>query len=169
MVDGKKTKQMTVALSALLRYSLNYTESNFATPEEEAKIIETYLEIEQIRFGENLQYEISLSPAAKAYPVPRFLLQPLVENCIRHAFTEPATINFIKVNIYRAGDETVITVHDNGTPFPAEFIPGYGLKNVTDKLQLLLPGRHQFEMTNTPQKQVRITMKALTRTHEQLP
>jgi two-component system LytT family sensor kinase len=161
MVDGKKTKDMTVALSKLLRYSLNYSESNFATLDEEAEIIQTYFDVEKNRFGEKLNYEIGLAEEAKDYLIPRFLLQPIVENCIKHAFKESESGNLINVNMSVSENEIVIAVHDNGKPFPDKLIPGYGFKNVNDKLQLLLPGKHDFQITNTPQKQVKIVIKEL--------
>ena len=168
MVDGKKTKEMTIALSKLLRYSLNYSQSNFATLEEEAEIIQTYLDVEKIRFGENLDYEIYLSDEAKKYFIPRFLLQPIVENGIKHAFTESEGGNFIKVNMDIAENEIVIIIQDNGKPFPDTLTPGYGLKSVNDKLQLLLPDKHEFQITNTPQKQVKIVIKELKKKDEYL-
>ncbi|MDB5091752.1 MAG: hypothetical protein JWR09_5746 [Mucilaginibacter sp.] len=161
MVDGEKTKEMTIALSKLLRYSLNYSESNFATLDEEAEMIQTYLEVEKIRFGENLHYEINLSDEVKQYFIPRFLLQPIVENCFKHAFKDSENNNFISVNIGIVENEILITIHDNGIPFPDKLIPGYGFRNVSDKLQLLLPGKHEFQVSNKSQKQVKIVIKEL--------
>jgi sensor histidine kinase YesM len=161
MIDGKKTKDMTIALSKLLRYSLNYSGDNFATLDEEVEIIQAYFDVEKIRFGENLTYEINLSDEAKQYLIPRFLLQPIVENCFKHAFKESENNNFISVNIGIVENEILITIHDNGMPFPDRLIPGYGFRNVSDKLQLLLPGKHEFQVTNKPQKQVNIVIKEL--------
>jgi sensor histidine kinase YesM len=168
MVDGKKTKEMTIALSKLLRYSLNQEENNFSKLKEEVEIIETYFGIEKIRFGENFQYEINLSDEAKQYLIPRYLLQPLVENCIKHAFTGTENKNFIRVNASLENHSIVIVIHDNGRLFPEKTTPGYGLKHVSDKLQLLLPGKYELHFTNTPQKQVKIIINEL-RTKECSP
>ena len=89
------------------------------------------------------------------------MLQPLIENSVKHAFTDFETNNFIQVNVLLLNDELTISIHDNGKPFPDKIIPGYGLKNVTDKLQLLLPDKHELQITNTPLKQLKITIKEL--------
>jgi sensor histidine kinase YesM len=161
MVDGKKTKDMTIGLSKLLRYSLNYSESNFATLAEEVEIIQTYFEVEKNRFDESLNYQIDLPDEAHDYLIPRFLLQPIVENCFKHAFNESLGGYYVKINIRVAEKEIVIIVHDNGKPFPDKLVPGYGFKHVSDKLQLLLPGKHDFQIANLPQKQVKIVIREL--------
>jgi sensor histidine kinase YesM len=166
MVDGKKTKDMTIALSKLLRYSLNYSESNFATLAEESEIIQTYFEVEKNRFGESLTYQINLPVQARDYLVPKFLLQPIAENCFKHAFKDSEGGHFISINMDVSNNEIVIIVHDNGTPFPDRLIPGYGFKHVNDKLQLLLPGKHDFQITNLPQKQVKIVIKEPEKKYE---
>ncbi len=159
MQDGKKTRDMTVALSKLLRYSLNYAESNFATLEAEVEIIKTYLEIEKIRFEEKLTYTICITEESKSILVPRFLFQPLVENSIKHSFLESENSIFIKMNASVVEGNLVITIHDNGKSFPERIHPGYGLKNVTDKLQLLFPAKHELLISNTPQKEITIIIK----------
>jgi sensor histidine kinase YesM len=161
MIDGKKTKEMTIGLSKLLRYSLNYAENNFASLGEEVETIETYLAVEKIRFEECLTYEINLSDKIKGYLIPRFLLQPIVENCFKHAFNQSETTNFIGVDIYVVEGQIVIIIRDSGVGFPDKLTPGYGFQNVTNKLQLLLPGKHEFHISNSPQKHVKIVIKGL--------
>jgi two-component system LytT family sensor kinase len=114
--------------------------------------IEAYLAMEKIRFEDCLTYEINLPDDIKGYLIPRFLLQPIVENCIKHAFNDSETTNFIGVDINVVEDEIVIIIRDNGIGFSEKLIPGYRFQHVTNKLQLLLPGKHEFHISNRPQK-----------------
>jgi sensor histidine kinase YesM len=166
MVDSRKTRDMTVALSKLLRYSMHYSENNLTTIDEEIEILESYLDVEKIRFGENLAYEINVSGESGEYMVPGFIFQPIVENCVKHAFTNSESVNFIQVEVKIDGKEMEIVISDNGTLFPEKLTPGFGFKNVNDKLQLLFPGKHAFEISNRPTKQVKIVIWELKKRNE---
>lgn len=159
VVNGEKTKAMAIALSKLLRYSLNYSDAAFSTLREELDMTQTYLEIEKVRFGENLRYELTIADEAQLMAVPRFLLQPLVENCIKHAFVVSGKSNLINIHAAIEHETLVIAIADNGRPFPENIVPGFGLKQVNDKLQLLLPERSELQIANTPQKQVKIIIR----------
>jgi sensor histidine kinase YesM len=161
MQDGKKTREMTIALSKLLRYSLNYNENNLVPVEQELEMVQTYFDMEKIRFDDRLTYTTNVSADAKKYLIPRFLLQPLVENSIKHAFQDTGDRNGIEISISVENGMLLILVHDTGNPFPDSIVPGFGLKNVSDKLSLLFPGKYELEMTSKPEKQTRILIKEL--------
>ncbi|MFT3910771.1 MAG: histidine kinase [Ferruginibacter sp.] len=161
MVDGKKTKDMTIALSKLLRYSLNYHEEGFVTIEEEMEIVRSYFDMEKIRFEDDLDYEMIVEPGLECYLVPKFILQPIAENCVKHAFTGQASNHFVQIKVTASNNQLSISIHDNGLPFPEKLVPGFGLKNVIDKLQLLLPGKHDFQIANMPEKEIRIIIHEL--------
>ena len=164
-VDGQKTQQMTIALSRLLRHALNSSEKNITTVEDEAETIRDYLEIEKIRFEDSLDYSIHISDEAKGYLIPRFLLQPLVENSVKHAFRSQGNNNRITIDVRFEREQLIINVHDNGQPFPENIRTGYGLQNVIDRLELLLQGKYELQITNKPLKQVIIKMKELSKEH----
>jgi two-component system, LytTR family, sensor kinase len=155
--DGRKTSKMAVELSKLFRYGLNKEHQNVVTVSEEADMLETYLRIEKIRFEERLEYQIHLEPAVEQVMIPKFLLQPLAENAIKHAFTGQNQTGTLRVRISKEADDLKIVVADNGNPFPDELYFGYGLKSVFDKLDLLFPNRHSIEILNEP-KSVVITL-----------
>ena len=159
MVDGKKTKDMTLALSKLLRYSLDSNEDNMSTIEDEIQVVHTYFDIEKIRFGENLNYKIEMADETKNYIVPKFLLQPLIENAVIHALNEAEENSFIQVNVNVINKQLVISIYDNGKAFPEKMIFGYGLKNVTERLDLLFPGKNEFQIFNKPEKHIEIIIK----------
>ncbi len=158
LVDGEKTRQMALALSRFFRYSMNREEANLNSVEEEFETLRTYLEIEKIRFEDRLDFTINASPEVLSSRIPRMLLQPLVENCVIHGMKGD---NMLQIRIYAIIDkqQLILTVSDNGAPFPDDLIPGYGLKSVYDRLDLLFPDQSQVEILNQPEKQIRIMIK----------
>ena len=158
--NATKAEQMMVQLSELFRYSLNSQESNFVTVEEELKIVETYLDIEKVRFGDNLDYQIQVDPELMQQQIPRFLIQPLVENAVKHA-TSKVKQGELLLEIRVIDQQLIIRLHDNGPPFPEPLATGYGLKSTFDKLQLLYPNQHQIELINEPDKHISITLNSV--------
>lgn len=156
-VDSVRAEKMVVQLSELFRYSLNSQESNFVTIAEELRIVRTYLEIEKVRFGENIDYQIDVSNQLNERLIPRFLLQPLVENAVKHAISKVKQ-GEILLKITAQDDVLTILIHDNGPPFPEPIEPGYGLQSTYDKLNLLYPGKHSITFLNSPEKQLCITL-----------
>lgn len=150
--DGEKARWMTLSLADLFRYSINYTSSNYAMVEEEVSTIKQYLNIEKIRFEDRLDYSIVVEEETKKFLIPRFLLQPLMENAVKHGLKSTGKKTDIRISVTKAGQGLTIKVCDNGPPFPQELIPGYGLKNVFDKLDLLFPNRFEVKMQNEPEK-----------------
>jgi sensor histidine kinase YesM len=156
LTDPQKTRSMAVSLSKFFRYSINGEQNNKVTIEDELNIVETYLEIEKIRFEDRLTYEINMQPGLEKQMIPRFILQPLVENSVKHGLKGGDHNLVIRINIGKEDKTFSLTVQDNGLPFPENLEPGYGLKSVYDKLDLLFPGKYEVALFNTPVKQVRI-------------
>jgi len=154
--DGAKTRDMAIALSKLFRYNLNKEESNYVTVEDELEMVRTYLDIEKIRFDERLLYTIQIAPGLEKELIPRHLLQPLVENAVKHGGS-PEGIN-IHIDIRKENDRIEIAVGDNGKPFDTHFNPGYGLKSLYDKLDLLTAGNYEIAFLTAP-KAVHIRFK----------
>lgn len=157
-INPDQAEQMVLSLSELFRYTLNYSSGNFSTVAQESKMVETYLSIEMIRFQENLQCDVSIEEGLDHVMIPRFLLQPLVENAIKHG-TSKIQKGIIRLAIKRINDDLVFNVADNGPSFPTEFSSGYGLKSVTDQLELLYSNKHSFELINEPEKMVKIVLE----------
>ena len=155
-VDGNKTRQMALALSRFFRYSMNREQEMMITIEQEAEMAKTYLEIEKIRFGDNLNYYISVPDNVKTHKVPRMILQPIVENCIIHGMKGNSESLNVDILFSLSGTTLSISIKDNGTPFPDNFIPGYGIQSVYDKLDLLFPEKYNIELSTTPEKNFKI-------------
>ena len=154
---------MTISLADLFRYSINYNQSNFATIREEIETAKLYLEIEKIRFEDQLQYSIDVDEASSGCLVPKFLLQPLVENAVKHGLKKTSQLTTVHVRTRVENGRLVVRVEDNGPPFPEEITPGYGLKSVYDKLELLFPGCFEIDMVNEPRKYLQVVLTQPTK------
>src|SRR5437762_4384157 len=97
ITDGKKARKMTIALADLFRYSINYSNHNYSTVKEEVEMAEVYLQIEKIRFEDQLNYSTQVDKELNHFLVPRFVLQPVVENAVKHGLK--ATGKMTEINI----------------------------------------------------------------------
>ena len=122
---------------------------------------EVYLQIEKIRFEDKLNYNVSIEDGLGHYLVPRFILQPLVENAVKHGLKVTGQLTEIKLEVSRKADTMQINIIDNGPQFPDELLPGYGVKSVYDKLDLLFPGQYEIHFSNHPRKQVSIIINKM--------
>lgn len=163
ITDGKKARKMTIALADLFRYSINYSNNNFSTLADEVAMTEVYLQIEKIRFEDQLNYTLELEEGARHYLVPRFLLQPIVENAVKHGLKATGKMTEIKLEARLKNADLELIVADNGPAFPEEITPGYGVKSVFDKLDLLFPGQYEIHFSNEPRKQVKVNIHKLVK------
>ena len=158
-VDADKTAKMAMALSDFYRYTTNREEAHLSTVGAEIEMIETYLQIEKIRFEDRLKYEIYNLETDNSLPIPRFLLQPLVENAIKYGYNSQTDQIEVEIEIKRVGSDLIIKVQDNGKPFPEQLEVGYGLRSVRKKLKLLFPNQHELSFVNAPEKFVEVELK----------
>lgn len=161
VTDGRKGRKMTIALADLFRYSINYSDNNYSTVNEETEMAEVYLQIEKIRFEDQLNYSVVVEPGTEHYLIPRFLLQPLVENAVKHGLKATGKMTDILIEAKRDGEGLLLNVADNGPLFPEDLNPGYGVKSVFDKLDLLFPGKYEVQFNNEPRKQVSVHINKL--------
>jgi len=154
--DPDKAEDMTLKLSKLFRYSINSMQESFTTVKEEIEILNTYLDIEKIRFGKRIDFMLNIAPGIDDMLLPRFLIQPLVENALKHGLKDTAQGGLLKVDIATDEKNLVITVADNGTPFPDELNIGYGLQSTYDKLELLYGEGYEIKISNLPEKSIKI-------------
>ncbi len=158
--DADKAEDMTLKLSRLFRYSINSPQENMALVTEEIEIVNTYLDIEKIRFGDRLNFITDINESVKNSRIPRFLLQPLVENALKHGLNNMASKGELKITIDKDNENIIISIADNGKPFPAELNMGYGLQSTYDKLTLLYGENYQVQIINAPEKQIKIIIPA---------
>ena len=159
-INPAKTEEMALALSDFYKHSTNRQEEHISNLETELKQLETYLNIEKIRFGERLQYQLDIAEDIKKQLIPRFLLQPLVENAIKYGFNKAT--NKIELTIQGSMEKRQLNLRimDSGSPFSGTLNTGYGLRGVKKKLKLLYPNAHEIHFMNEPVKQVHIILKS---------
>jgi two-component system, LytTR family, sensor kinase len=161
ITDGKKARKMTIALADLFRYSINYSDHNYSTIKDEIQMAEAYMQIEKIRFEDKLNYTFHVADELSHYLVPRFILQPVVENAVKHGLKATGMMTEINIEVKNENDSMQINIADNGPAFPDELTPGYGLKSIYDKLDLLFPGAYEVYFANQPYKRVSIHINKL--------
>lgn len=156
--DPHKAEKMVLSLSDLFRYSINSGENNFATIKQEIDLVRNYLEIEHVRFQDQLKIEIDIDEMVENTMIPKFLIQPLVENAIKHGTSKIAQ-GIIRLEIKEVNQCLQISVFDNGPYFPNNINSGYGLKSTVDKLDLLYKDDYSFKILNEPEKRIEIQLK----------
>ena len=163
ITDGKKARKMTIALADLFRYSINHSNNNYSTVKDEVEMTEVYLLIEKIRFEDQLNYKLHIDNELNHYLIPRFVLQPLVENAVKHGLKTTGQMTEINLVVKKNQDGLIIQIADTGPAFPDELVPGYGVKSVYDKLDLLFPGSYEMHFSNSPVKQVSLHIHKLVK------
>lgn len=156
--DANKAEDMTLKLSKLFRYSINTLEENYSTIREELEILNAYLDIEKVRFGNRINFEIKVADELLAKQIPRFLLQPLVENALKHGLKDVIENGILKVSIREIENNLELYIYDNGHYFPEELVAGYGLQSTYDKLQLLYRDNYDLQLNNQPEKHIKISI-----------
>ncbi|MFK8104450.1 MAG: sensor histidine kinase [Saprospiraceae bacterium] len=150
--DGEKTKKMALALSSFYQYITNKTNQQVSSLADELALIDNYLAIEKIRFEEQLQISLRIDPAAQTSQLPRFILQPIVENAIKYGFHQNKIAVRIEAQLVQSN--LIIKVFDGGKAFDDQLSQGHGLQSVAKKLRYSYPDRHQLAFINTPEKHV---------------
>jgi hypothetical protein len=158
--DRQRARDMVTALSGYLRYALVERPLHVALLEEEVASVRGYLAIEQVRFEERLDARMEIEPATLRCEVPAFLLNPLVENAVKHGVTsaagaplvvrigarlvEPDRLRLVVENSGRWGNGRANVLADRGGD---DDLPGgLGLANVRARLEALHPGEHRIDI-----------------------
>jgi two-component system LytT family sensor kinase len=149
---------MSLSLSKLFRYSINKEQSDWSTLAEELKMVNIYLDIEKVRFENRLEFSIDMTDDLKEVEVPRFLIQPLVENAVKHGVSKRVEQGVVKVSVRKSDEWLEISVADNGPDFPDELDPGFGLQSIYDKLEIMYPGGFELHFLKSPDKQILIKL-----------
>lgn len=150
--DVEAADRMVARFGELLRYALDTTEAQEVPLRQELAFLKQYLEIEQTRFGDRLKVEFDIAPDTLEASVPNLILQPLVENAIRHGIEPHARAGVIALHTRRVNGTLHLEVRDNGAGFSEETRERerIGLSNTRHRLTHLFGDAFQFELTNAP-------------------
>jgi signal transduction histidine kinase len=155
-VDLDLAERMVARLGELLRSSLENVGQQEVPLRQELEFVQPYLEIEQARLGPRLRVRVQVAPDVYGAWVPNLVLQPLIENAIRHGINARAEGGTVAVRAWRDGELLHLEVADDGPglvePKPAHFGHGIGLTNTRARLAQLYGDAHRFELRNTPGK-----------------
>lgn len=148
--DPESADRMLTDLSDLLRLSFENLEVQEISLKQELEFLEKYLEIEQMRFHDRLSVNMQISPDVLDARVPNMILQPLVENAIKHGIAPRSSGGRIDINAVRSNGHLEIEVTDDGLGVPfgdlANLPEGVGLSNTRRRLRHLYGDQHRFAL-----------------------
>lgn len=163
--DVKAANSMLAHLSELLRQSLSQDANQEILLEEELDFLRTYLSIEQIRFQDRLTVNFDIPRDTMTAYVPSLILQPLVENSIRHGVSKRRGRSFVEIRARRlAGEKLLLEICDKGLGVAPEgnaslvVSEGIGLSNTRNRLHKLYKGEHFFKFSNDEQGSTKVSI-----------
>lgn len=163
--DVEAARRMIVRLGDFLRLTLDSAGKQEVNVEQEIEFLKGYLEIEQIRFQDRLTVRVNVDPQAMDVKVPNLILQPIVENAIRHGIAPRSAPGLIEIDVKRQNGMLHMEVRDNGPGLHVNessiklFKGGLGLSNTRARLDKLYGSAHRFELENNPDGGLTVTLE----------
>lgn len=160
--DAESADIMIARLGELLRTTLENVGTQEISLRQELEFIQPYLEIEKARLGDRLRVDMHIDPEAMDAAVPNLVLQPIVENAIRHGIAPYIQKGRIDIRAWREDGMLRMEVEDNGPGLSLQqqisFRPGVGITNTRARLQQLYGPDHHFEIKNGANKGLTVTL-----------
>jgi two-component system LytT family sensor kinase len=156
--DVELADRMIARLGELLRSTLEHVGTQEVPLRDELEFIKPYLDIEQARLGPRLSVQLDIDPEAMDANVPNLILQPLVENAIRHGIAPRAGAGRIEIHARRENGRIRLQVCDNGRGLATNYVEGVGVGNTRARLRQLYGEEHQFVMCNRPDGGLEVTV-----------
>lgn len=167
--EPEKAERMTVRMSSIFRYVLIHADRPFSSLGEEVEFLRTFLEIEQIRFGDRLSVEFEVDPAAGHLMIPSLILQPLVENAIKHGIAPKVGKSRITVGAKCVDDMIQVDIDDDGVGLRHNAVTdrhlrrmanstGIGLHNIRERLSTLYGAAAGLTLTDLESAGCRATL-----------
>jgi two-component system LytT family sensor kinase len=166
-VDPAKAEACVERLAEIFRYLLNRAEQEFVPLSEELQMTNAYLEIERARFDERLRVETSVDPHALRQLIPNLVLQPLVENAVKHGLSRKVGPGTLHIAARLDGGTLTLIVGDDGLGMSSSvlaqvFERGVGLRNLRARLERLYGPSHLPEITSSPGRGTRVELRLPT-------
>jgi sensor histidine kinase YesM len=162
--DPDAADRMIARLGDFLRLTLENSGAAEVSLQKELEFLTCYLEIERVRFQDRLTTSVEVEPSALDSPVPNLILQPIVENALRHGVAQSSAPGRVEISAKRENGSLRIRVRDNGpglnrvTGSREAFKEGVGLSNTRARLEQLYGESHRFEMSDAPDGGLLVTM-----------
>jgi two-component system, LytTR family, sensor kinase len=138
LINPENARGMIIKLSDYLRYSLKLSEAEKTLLRDEVDNIRRYLEIEKIRFGKRLNFNLQIDEHSADWPVPNMILQPLFENAVKHGVYESTETVEITMRVDAEAQMLTINIYNNFDPeSPGRKGSGIGLRNIKERLKLM--------------------------------
>ena len=158
--DPEVADRMIARLSDLLRLTLENMGVQEVRLAQELEFLERYLEIERMRFPDRLQVRMHIAPQTLDARAPYLILQPLVENAIRHGIAPRSTPGTVEIRADCKNDKLILEVRDDGPGISPSRTPkdGVGISSTRARLQGLYGAAHQLELRNAPEGGLVVTL-----------
>lgn len=159
--DVDAADRMLVRLSELLRLTMSQSGQSTTSLRTEIEFLQSYLEIERIRFRDRLTVMFDIQPESMDAAIPNLILQPLVENAIRHGIEPHPGPGKIAVHAITRDQRLIVTITDTGRGIPAAGLSrqGIGLSNTRERLRELYGSDHQFDLSNRPEGGLQVKLE----------
>jgi two-component system sensor histidine kinase LytS len=170
--DPAQARKLLIALSHFLRQNLTGTTAKWTSLEEELRHVKAYLSIEEARFIDKLEVLFHIDEAVLQQKVPPLILQPIVENAVKHGIKDKERNCEIEIFIQRDGERVLVSVQDNGRGMEAERLrkagkeildskegTGMGLYNVNRRLTMMFGKESALRIESEPEKGTRVTFR----------
>jgi LytS/YehU family sensor histidine kinase len=148
--DIQTATRMVNRLADFLRLTLRNAGTANVDLRQELEFLRCYLEIESIRFQDRLTFQMDIDPSTLNLRVPNLILQPIVENAIRHGIAPRSTPGKLEISTSKINGNLRIRIRDNGAGLSNDFRNGAGLTNTRTRLQQSFGDSFRFSLENAP-------------------
>ena len=157
--NPEKARDMITHLSDLLRYSIQFNNRETVSLEQELDIVQNYLNLESIQFEDRLRYTLEVKPDTLDRKIPPMAVQLLVENAIKHGIANLPKGGEIRIKSYIDDENMIVEVLNTGQINDVSKGTGIGLKNASERLQLMFGKLSNLEITNLNSETVRASFR----------
>jgi sensor histidine kinase YesM len=157
--DPTKGKAMIEDLTRYLRASLSRTRDRMTTLGQEMDLVRAYLDIYKVRMGERLRYTLEVPEALRDLSFPPMLVQPLVENALKHGLEPKIEGGNIVVKVEQDTDCCRVSVADTGAGLLENSVAGIGLANVRERLEVIFNGKAHLTLEENQPSGLKVTME----------